>query len=189
MFLCSLARESSYSKSGYSFPDYSWIGIRDSQVKSRQSRLNRDAWTLCKGFWGSRGILPWKKEEIWSIQTAENALKLSILPSPCYFCIILNILRSHQADLFGSWGVGGGGCVLRAPPPPYPGAWEDNSNFTTKKNKKSLAGANCDVTQTMDYLVALIFVDGKMYMYRATIIYFEDCKWWIVQNACLRSAL
>ena len=36
-------------------------------------------------------------------------LKLLILPSLCYICMILNLLRSHQADLFGSWG--GGGCV------------------------------------------------------------------------------
>ena len=58
---------------------------------------------------GSRGILPRKKLGIWGLQTAGNAVKLSILASPCYFCIILNILRSHQADLFGSWGGGGGG--------------------------------------------------------------------------------
>ena len=51
-------------------------------------------------------MLPGKKKiEIWGLQTAGNALNLSILPSPCYFCIILNILRSHQADLFGSWGA------------------------------------------------------------------------------------
>ena len=36
-------------------------------------------------------------------------MKLSILLSPHYFSIILNLLRSHQADLFGSWGGGGGG--------------------------------------------------------------------------------
>ena len=45
-------------------------------------------------------MLPRKKLEIWGLQTAWNALKMSILPSPCYFCIILNILQSHQADLF-----------------------------------------------------------------------------------------
>ena len=34
-----------------------------------------------------------------------------ILPPrpPRYFCIILNLLRSHQADLFGLGGGGGGG--------------------------------------------------------------------------------
>ena len=111
IFPCSLASESCYSKSGYSFPDWSWVGIRDSQAKSRQSRLIRDTWTLCKGFWGSRGMLPRKKLEIRGLQSAGNALKLSILPSPCYFCIILNILRSHKADLFGSWRGGAPSCL------------------------------------------------------------------------------
>ena len=32
-------------------------------------------------------------------------LKLSILPSPHYFFIILNLVRYHQTDLFGSWRV------------------------------------------------------------------------------------
>ena len=41
------------------------------------------------------------------------------------FCIILYILRSHQADLLGSWGKGGGGdvracaCTSRTLPPAY----------------------------------------------------------------------
>ena len=52
---------------------------------------------------------PVKKIEILGLQTAGNALKLSILPSPRYFCIILNLLRSHKVDLFGSWRRGGGG--------------------------------------------------------------------------------
>ena len=58
-------------------------------------------------------MLPQKKIRNLRSSTAGNALKLSILPSPCYFCIILNILRSHQADLFGYWGV-------RTPPHPPP---------------------------------------------------------------------
>ena len=70
--------------------------------------------TLQGFFWGPGGCFPGKKIEIWGLQTAGNALKWSILPSPCYFCNILNILRSHQADLFGSWG---GACAPRAPPP------------------------------------------------------------------------
>ena len=53
-------------------------------------------------------MLPRKKLEIRGLQTAGNAFKLSILTPPRYFCMILNLLRSHQADLFGSW-VGGGG--------------------------------------------------------------------------------
>ena len=136
IFLSSLASESCYSKSGYSFPDWSWVGIRDSQVKSRQSRLIRDAWTLCEGFFGgevSGDASQEKITEIWGLQTAGNALKLSILPSPCYFSIILNILRSHQADLFsslGGWG-GGGGCV-RTPRTHCLRAWIPIPNFSDR---------------------------------------------------------
>ena len=65
---------------------------------------------------GPGASFPGKKLEIRDLQTVGNALKLSILPSPCYFCIILNILRSHQSDLFGSWGGGG----VRTPRTPLP---------------------------------------------------------------------
>ena len=51
-----------------------------------------------------------------------------------------------------------------------------NANFTKTKIKRSLAGVNCDVTQTMDFLVTLIFVDEKMYMYCPKTKYLEDCK-------------
>ena len=51
------------------------------------------------------------RPRIEDLQTAGNALKMLISPSLCYFCIILNILRSHKADLFGYWG-GGRGAVL-----------------------------------------------------------------------------
>ena len=60
-------------------------------------------------------MLPRKKIEICGLQTAGKAFRLSILASPRYFCIILNLLRSHQADLFGSWGVR---AHLAYPPPP-----------------------------------------------------------------------
>ena len=96
---------------------------RDSQVKSIQSRLIRDAWTLCKGFWGSPGgCFPGKKTR--SLRSSNCWKCTEIVQSyhrrQCYFCIILNILRSHQADLFGSWG--GGECVHtpRTPPPRLP---------------------------------------------------------------------
>ena len=59
---------------------------------------------------------PKKRIEICGPQIARNALKQSMLPSPCYFCIILNLLRSHQTDLFGSGRGGGGACTLRATP-------------------------------------------------------------------------
>ena len=101
------------------------IGILMSRLKlSRDSGFSTKIETIppnsgrldtLQGFWG----VP-EKLEIWGLQTAGNALKLSILPSPCYFCIVLKILWSHQADLFGSWrrGVGGGGgaCAPRATP-------------------------------------------------------------------------
>ena len=45
---------------------------------------------------GSGGMLPRKYLEIVS-------LTITTL-----FCIVLNILRSHKADLFASWGGGGG---------------------------------------------------------------------------------
>ena len=64
-------------------------------------------------------MLPWKKIEIWDLQTAGNAFKLLILPPPRCFCIISNLLLSHQADFFGSWGGGGGECV-RTPRTPLP---------------------------------------------------------------------
>ena len=56
-----LACASWSSKSGY-WPcsDWSWVGIRDSQVESGQSRLFWDNWTLCKGFWRYGGMLPRK---------------------------------------------------------------------------------------------------------------------------------
>ena len=51
-------------------------------------------------------MLPRKKLEIWALQTAGNALKLLILPSSCYFCIILNILH-HIRRTFLAPGEGG----------------------------------------------------------------------------------
>ena len=51
--------------------------------------------------WGGSGdMVPRKNFEIWNPQIARNALKLSILPTQRYFIyIILNLLRSHQAEL------------------------------------------------------------------------------------------
>ena len=84
-------------------------GFWNSQVKSGQSRLIRNGWIFCKGFKRVLGHAPpEKKLEICGLQTAGYVLKLSILSPPRYFCIILNLLRSHQADHFGSWGGGGG---------------------------------------------------------------------------------
>ena len=61
-------------------------------------------------------MLPQKKLEIWGLQTAGNALKLSILPSPCYKHFTI-----PSGGPFGSWGGGG----VRAHPahPPCLRAW------------------------------------------------------------------
>ena len=61
-------------------------------------------------------MLPGKKLEIWGSQTAGNALKLSILPPPRYFCIILNLLRSYQGGPF--WLLSD--CVRTPRTPPLP---------------------------------------------------------------------
>ena len=114
IFLCSLACESCSSKLGYSCPDLK---------SSRDSGFSSKIWTIpptsglldtLRGFLRGPGpcSLGKKKIETRGLQNAGNALKLSIIPSPRYFCNILNILRPHQADLFGSWG---GAC---APPLP-----------------------------------------------------------------------
>ena len=92
---------------------------RDSGFSSKIETIPPNSGRLdtLQGFLGGPGAYsPGKKLDIWGLQTAGNALKLSILPSPGYFCIILNILRSHQAVLFGSWGGGGGARAPRAPP-------------------------------------------------------------------------
>ena len=57
-----------------------------------------------QGFLGGPGACSPGKNSNLRSSNCFNALKLSILLSPRYVCIILNLLRSHQADLFGSWG-------------------------------------------------------------------------------------
>ena len=120
IFLCSLACESCYSKSGYLCTDWSWVGIRDSQVKSGQSRLIRDAWTLCKGFFlgggvgGRRGMFSRKKirnlrsSNCWKCTEIVNiTITLLFLYHFKYFIIA-------SGGPFGSWGAT---CAPRAPPP------------------------------------------------------------------------
>ena len=62
----------------------------------------------------SGGMLPRRKLEICGLQTAGDALKLSILPSPCYFCIKYFTIPSG-----GPFWLFGGGCV-RTPRTPLP---------------------------------------------------------------------
>ena len=56
-------------------------------------------------------MLPWKKIENLYLQTAGNALKLSILPSPCYFASFLKIFYNPIRWIFLAPGGGGGGGV------------------------------------------------------------------------------
>ena len=81
--------------------------IRDSQVKLGQSRLIRDrGWTLCKGFWGVRGACSSGKNR--NLRSS-NCWKCIETVNPTITTLFLyrsfNLLRSHLADLFGSWGV------------------------------------------------------------------------------------
>ena len=80
----------------------SGFGILDSQVKSRQSRLIRDVWTLCKGFWDVPGDDSPEKIRNVRCSNCWKCTEIVNLTITVLFCIILNILRSHQADLFGS---------------------------------------------------------------------------------------
>ena len=89
--------------------DWRQVGIRDSQV----NRLIWDGWLLCLGFWGFWGmLLPGKKLEIWGFQTAGNALKLSILPSPTLFLYRLKSFTIPSGGPF--WFLGAG---VRTPLP------------------------------------------------------------------------
>ena len=139
IFLCSLACESCYSKSGYSCPDWSWVGIRDSQVKSGQSRLIRDAWTLCKGFGGGGGVLGHAPRENNRNLRSSNCWKCIKIVNPTITTLFLHhfkYLRSHQADLFGSCGgVRGGACAPTGLSEPY-FTCEYNCIFTVKTTQQ-----------------------------------------------------
>ena len=119
IFLYSWACESCYSKSGYPCPGWSWVGIRDSQVKSGQSRLIRDAWTLCKGFWGVRGHAPREKKirnlrflNRWKCITFVN-LTITVL-----FLYHFKYFTIPSGGPF--WLLGGGGGVRAHPAHPPP---------------------------------------------------------------------
>ena len=62
------------------------------------------------------------------LQTAGNASKLSILPSLRYIWVILNLLRFHQADIFGS-------SHPTHPPPPCLRAYESNCQLKDPVSK------------------------------------------------------
>ena len=114
IFLCSLACESFYSKSGYLCPDWSWVGIWDSPVKSGQSRLIWDAWTLCKGFLGGRGGSGACSPKNWNLRSSSCWKCIEIV----YLTITLLFLYNFKYFTIPSgrpfWLLGGGG--VRAHP-------------------------------------------------------------------------
>ena len=80
------------------------IGIRDSQAKSGQSRLNRNGWTLCKEFWGIQEQVLLAKNQNFKSSNCWICIE-TVNPTTTLFCVILNLLRSNQASLFGFCGV------------------------------------------------------------------------------------
>ena len=84
-----------------------WTEV-ESQVKSR--RLDG-----LQGFRGAGACSPGQKLEIWSLQTARNALELSNPTTITLFWIILNFFTIPSGGPF--WLLGGE-CAPRAPPPP-----------------------------------------------------------------------
>ena len=76
--------------------------------------LNRDGWKLCKGFREVRWHAYPEKIRNLSSSNCWKCIEIVNLTITTLFCIILNLLRSHQADLFGSGGggVGEGGILV-----------------------------------------------------------------------------
>ena len=118
MCLCLLACESSYSKSGHLFPDWSWVWIRDSQVKSRQSLLIRDAWTLCKDFGGVPGDV--SPEKIRNLRSSKcwKCTEMVNLTITVFFLYHFKYFTIPSGGPFWFFWGGGGACAPRAPPPP-----------------------------------------------------------------------
>ena len=75
----------------------------DSQVKSELSCLNRDGWTLCKGFR--------KKMRNLSSSNCWRCIKI-VSPTITTFCIILNLLPSCKQTF-----------LVPGAPPPLPHAY------------------------------------------------------------------
>ena len=118
MFLCSLACESSYSKSGHSFPDWSWVRIRDSKVKSRQSRLIRTLEHSARIFGGVPGDVSPEKirnsrsSNCWKCTEMVNlTITVLVLYHFKYFTI------QSGVPIWFFFSLGGGGCVRTARTP------------------------------------------------------------------------
>ena len=92
--------------------------VWDSQVESRQSRLNRDSWTLCKGFREVRGHAPSEKMRNWR---PSNCWKCIGIVNPTTTTLILYHLEFFTIPLGGNfWLLGGGGACAPREPPPLP---------------------------------------------------------------------
>ena len=67
---------------------------------------------------GSVGMIPQKNFELLRTSTVWKYIEIVNSTVTTLFCILLNLLRSHQQSCFGSWGWGwgwgGGGVCLRA---------------------------------------------------------------------------
>ena len=108
IFLCSLACESWSWKSGYSpCPDWSRVGIRDSQVESGHSCLIWDSWTLCMGFREVREHAP--RVKIKNLRSS-NCWKCIEIANPTTTTFFLYHFKSFTIPSGGPfWLLGGGG--------------------------------------------------------------------------------
>ena len=83
---------------------YSGFSSKVGTIPPKSGRL--DTARVLEGY---EGMLPRKK--IWKLRSSNcwnwKCTEIVNLTITTLFCIILNILRSHQADLFGSLGGGG----------------------------------------------------------------------------------
>ena len=87
--------------------------VRDSQVESRQSHLNRDSWTFCKGFREVRGHVPSEKMRNWR---PSNCWKYIEIVNPTTTTLILYHFGFFTIPSGGpSWLLGGGGGCVRTP--------------------------------------------------------------------------
>ena len=91
----------------------------ESEVKSRQSRLICDAWTLCKGFGGSRDMLPRKKIRNLRSSNCWKCIEVVNFTITVLFLYHLKYFTIPSGGPFWLFGGGGGSaCAPRAPPPP-----------------------------------------------------------------------
>ena len=98
------------------------------------------------------------------LQTAGNASKLSILPSLRYICVNLNLLRFHQADLFGS--------SHPTHPPPCLRACESNCQLKDPVSK--LEGSELLTSEFRRFRSRLNETSGRLGKIGA--VFLSDCR-------------